>query len=130
MQQIKDALILRKDDYQVLVSFLKDERYVNRVDARNITDLEGELKRARLVTKDEFPKDVVRLNSKIKIKESGKDQVMDLVLVTPDKADIKKRKISVLAPIGTAVIGFKKGETISWDVPGGRKKFTIMEVIN
>ena len=130
MQQIKNALILREDDYQILVAFLKDGRYAKRIDARNITDLEGELKKARRVAKDKFPQDVVRLNSKIKIRESGKDQVLDLVLVTPDKADIKERKISVLAPIGTAVIGFKKGETISWEVPGGRKKFTIMEVTN
>jgi len=130
MQQIKDALILREDDYQILVSFLKDGRYAKRVDARNITDLEGELNKATLVSKEEFPKDVVRLNSKIKIRESSKDQVMDLVLVTPDKADIKEKKISVLAPIGTAVIGFKKGKTISWEVPGGKKEFNIMEVTN
>ncbi|MBN9383335.1 MAG: GreA/GreB family elongation factor [Chitinophagaceae bacterium] len=130
MQQIKDPLILRKDDYQVLVSFLKDGRYARRIDARNITDLESELRKATLVNKDEFPDDVVRLNSKIKIKESGKENVMELILVTPDKADIKERKISVLAPIGTAVIGFKKGKTIIWEVPGGEKRFTIMEVTN
>lgn len=130
MQQIKDSLILREDDYQILVSFLKDGRYARRIDSRNITDLVGELKKAKLVTKDEFPNDVVRLNSKIKIKESGKDQVLDLILVTPDKADIKERKISVLAPIGTAIIGFKKGKTFSWEVPGGIKRFTIMEVTN
>jgi len=127
MQQTKDALILRDDDYRILLTFLKDGRYA---DARNILDLEGELKKARLVTKDEFPSDVVRLNSKIRVRESGGNKVMDLILVTPDKADIKEKKISVLAPIGTAVIGFKKGKTINWEVPGGKKRFTIVEVFN
>ena len=130
MQQAIEALILRDDDYRILLSFLKDGRYAKNIDARNILDLEGELKKARLVTKDEFPDDVVRLNSKIKIKESGKGSVMDLILVTPDKADIKEKKISVLAPIGTAVIGFRKGKTIHWMVPGGKKRFTIVEVTN
>lgn len=130
MQQAKEALILRDDDYRILLSFLKDGRYAKNIDARNILDLEGELKKARLVTKDEFPSDVVRLNSKIRVRESGGNKVMDLILVTPDKADIKEKKISVLAPIGTAVIGFKRGKTINWEVPGGKKRFTIVEVTN
>ena len=92
--------------------------------------LEAELKKAKLVTKENFPDDVVRLNSKIKIKELGKNKVWDITLVTPDKADIKKGKISVMAPVGTAIIGFPKGKTIRWCVPSGKKSFTIMNVIN
>jgi regulator of nucleoside diphosphate kinase len=130
MQKIKDSIILREDDYQVLVSFLKDSRYITPGDVQNVTNLEAELKKAKLVTKENFPNDVVRLNSKIKVKELSKNKVMDITLVTPDKADIKERRVSVMAPIGTAVIGFRKGKTISWQVPAGKKKFTIMEVIN
>ena len=130
MKQVKDSIILREDDYQILVSFLKDTRYVRHADAKNIHDLGTELKKAKLVSKENFPNDVVRLNSKIKIKEASKNLVMDITLVTPDKADIKHKKISVMAPIGTAVIGFRKGQTISWQVPAGKKTFTIMEVIN
>ena len=52
------------------------------------------------------------------------------MLVTPDKADIKQRRISVMAPIGTALIGFRQGEKVKWQVPAGKKTFTIMEVIN
>jgi len=130
MSSIEPPLILREDDYQVLVSFLNDGRYAKREDARYVTDLELEMRKATLVTKDQFPRDVVRLNSKIRITQSGRDSVMDLVLVTPDKADIKERKISVLAPIGTALLGLKKGMTISWEVPGGKKEFTVVEVNN
>jgi len=130
MQKVKDSIILREDDYQILVSFLKDTRYVMRGDVQNVTNLATELKKAKLVPKENFPNDVVRLNSKIKIKELEKNKVMDITLVTPDKADIKAKKISVMAPIGTAVIGFRKGKTISWQVPAGKKQFTIMEVTN
>ena len=48
----------------------------------------------------------------------------------PDKADIKQRKISILSPIGTALIGFRQGENIRWQVPSGKKTFTILEVNN
>ncbi|HVU56443.1 MAG TPA: GreA/GreB family elongation factor [Puia sp.] len=130
MPSNEPTLILREDDYQVLLSFLKDGRYANREDARYITDLGLEIRKAKLVTKDKFPRDVVRLNSRIRVMDSGRDAMMDLILVTPDKADIKTRKISVLAPIGTALIGLKKGATVSWEVPGGKKEFTVMEVNN
>ena len=52
------------------------------------------------------------------------------MLVTPDKADIKDKKISVMAPIGTALIGFRKGQQVKWRVPAGQRTFTIVEVIN
>jgi regulator of nucleoside diphosphate kinase len=97
---------------------------------QNVKELLGELKNAKLVNKDNFPSDVVRLNSRVKIKDVNKGKVMDLTLVTPDKADIRERKISVMAPVGTALIGFKKGQKINWQVPAGRRTFTIMEVIN
>jgi regulator of nucleoside diphosphate kinase len=55
---------------------------------------------------------------------------MELVLVMPDQADIKQKKISVMAPVGTALIGFKKGEKVNWHVPAGEKTFAILDVVN
>lgn len=62
--------------------------------------------------------------------QSDRNALLDLTLVTPDKADIKERKISVLAPIGTALLGLKKGTTIIWEVPAGKKELTVVEVNN
>jgi regulator of nucleoside diphosphate kinase len=130
MQKIKEPIILREDDYEVLISHLKNQRHRNLHDLQNVNELQGELKKAKLVNKDNFPNDVVRLNSRVKIKDSDKGKVMDFILVTPDKADIREGKISVMAPVGTALIGFRKGKKINWQVPAGQKTFTIMEVIN
>jgi len=52
------------------------------------------------------------------------------MLVTPDRANIKDRKISVMAPIGTALLGFRQGNKIKWKVPAGKKTFTIVNVTN
>jgi regulator of nucleoside diphosphate kinase len=130
MEKLKKQLVVRKDDYETLIACLRNSQGRAAFDRRNIEDLETELKKARLVNKDEFPSDVVRLNSIVKVKEENKDKEIELTLVTPDKADIRQRKISVMAPIGTALIGFQKGEKVRWQVPSGSKTFTIMEVIN
>ena len=127
MQKVKEQLVLCKDDYEILVSHLRNSR--GAFDQQNIEELQAEMKKAKLVAKEKFPEDVVRLNSKVRVKESnGKE--MELMLVTPDKADIKERKISIMAPIGTALIGFRRGQTVKWQVPAGTKTFTIMDVEN
>ncbi len=130
MQNINKQLVLRKDDYSLLISYLTGGNKRPAFDRRNAEDLQSELKKAKLVNKDDFPPDVVRLNSTVRIKAEDKNEIMEFILVTPDKADIKEKRISVMAPIGTALIGFKKGQKIEWQVPAGKKTFTILEVIN
>ena len=130
MQNSNKKLVLLKEDYKLLISYLNGSHGKSAFDRRNAEALHAELKRAKLVNKDSFPLDVVRLNSTVKVKAEGKDEIMELMLVTPDKADIKERKISIMAPIGTALIGFRQGQKVRWQVPGGKKTFIIMEVIN
>lgn len=130
MQNINSQLVLRKDDYSLLISYLNGVRGKTALDRRNAQDLHAELKKAKVVNKDEFPLDVVRLNSTVRIKAEDKDEVMELKLVTPDKADIKRKRISIMAPIGTALIGFRKGQKVKWLVPAGKRTFTILEVMN
>ena len=119
-----------KDDYNLLVTYLNNRSGKTTFDRQNAEDLFAELKKAKLVSKDEFPADVVRLNSTVRIKPEDKDYVMELMIVTPDKADIKERKISIMSPIGTALIGFRQGRNVKWQVPSGKKTFTILEVYN
>ena len=119
-----------KDDYNLLKTYLNNRSGKTTFDRQNAEDLLAELKKAKLVSKDEFPADVVRLNSTVRIKPEDKDYVMELMIVTPDKADIKERKISIMSPIGTALIGFRQGENVKWQVPSGKKTFTILEVNN
>ncbi|MBD0295652.1 MAG: nucleoside diphosphate kinase regulator [Flavisolibacter sp.] len=130
MKKKNNGLVLRKDDYEIILSYLRGSQNKSAFDRQNAEELQAELKKATLVDKDNFPQDVVRLNSKVKIAEGNKGNVMELVLVTPDKANITEGKISVMAPIGTALIGFRQGQKIKWQVPAGKKTFTIMEVIN
>jgi regulator of nucleoside diphosphate kinase len=129
MTKAKTQLLLRKDDYDILMNCIRSGQGKTAFDHQNIEELETELKKARLVPKDKFPGNVVGLNSRVVIMQDDGKQ-MELVVVIPEQANIKEKKISVMAPIGTALLGFRQGEQVAWDVPSGRKTFTIMQVIN
>lgn len=126
----KNELVLRTDDYKLLVSYLTGANSKTAFDRLNADALQAELKKAKLVDKEDFPDDVVRINSTVLVKAEERNDVMQLILVTPDRANIKEGKISVMAPIGTALIGFRKGHKVKWRVPAGEKTFTILDVTN
>ena len=130
MQKTKKQLILTEDDYKLLNAYLNSGIPSSLIDRRSAAMLQAELKKAKLVNKNEFPLDVVRLNSRVKVKANQRENIMELTLVTPDKANIKEKKISVMAPIGTALIGFRQGQQVQWQVPSGKQTFTILEVTN
>jgi len=130
MQKTKENLVLLKDDYKLLISYLNSWHRRSAFDRRNAEELHSELKKAKLVGRDAFPLDVVRLDSTVSIKAEGKEEIIEIMLVTPDKANIKEKKISIMAPIGAALIGFRQGQKVKWQVPGGKKTFTIVKVTN
>ena len=130
MQKTKSRLVLTKEDYQIIRSYIKTASRTITFNRNDPEELEGELKKAKVVDKEKLPGDVVRLNSTVIIREEKENKVMELTVVTPEKANIKQKLISVMSPIGTALIGFRKGQQVKWKVPAGKKTFTIMEVQN
>lgn len=130
MLQLNNELVLRTDDYKLLIAHLNGGNSKTAFDPRNAEALHAELKKAKLVDKENFPEDVVRINSTVRVKAEEMDEIMQFMLVTPDKANFKEGRVSIMAPIGTALIGFRKGQQVKWKVPGGIKTFTILEVIN
>lgn len=130
MENIKMQPVLSKEDYRVIMDNLNGGMDKHRCSRQEAEALVGELKRAKLVSTKRIDPSIVRLNSAITIYSQQDGKTMELVLVTPDKADIKQKKISVLSPIGAALIGYAKGDTISWSLPSGRKTFTIVDVSN
>jgi regulator of nucleoside diphosphate kinase len=91
--------------------------------------LKKEMRRARVVSPGHIAGDVVTLNSRIRIKDldTGEDFVFQVVL--PAESDPEQGKISVLAPVGTALLGYRTGDAVSWQVPSGIRKFRIEEML-
>jgi regulator of nucleoside diphosphate kinase len=128
--RVGKEVIMRKDDYQLLVSYVNGSQRKSAFDQRNAEELQKELKRAIIVDASDFPPDVIRLNSKVHVQPEGKKKVMEITLVTPAMADISQGRISVMAPIGTALIGYREGQKVKWNVPSGPTTFTIVKVEN
>jgi regulator of nucleoside diphosphate kinase len=91
--------------------------------------LEEELDRAEIVTPQSLPHDVITMRSRVRLRDVVSGQEMVYSLVFPNEADLRQGKISVLAPIGTALLGCQAGEIIEWDVPAGLKRFKVEEVL-
>lgn len=98
-------------------------------DRAYLETLQSELDRAHVVDPTAIPHDVVTMNSRVRLKdvETGEENTYDLVF--PADANIEEHKISILAPIGTAILGYRAGDTVDWEVPAGSKKVRIEEII-
>jgi regulator of nucleoside diphosphate kinase len=127
---IANDVILLKEDFEILNSYVKNQHGMQVNEKENFSKLYGEIKKAQIVDPEDFPSNVVRLGSTVKVKDLETKRDLEITIVLPQQADIKQKKISVLAPIGTALIGFRKGRKVSWNVPAGKKDFKIMEVSN
>lgn len=120
-----NPVILSEGDYQLLTKLVKHTN-----DAGSGMSLSYELNRAIVVNKAAFPAHTIALNSKVSVCDEETGTEKKFMLVMPARADIKKGLVSVLSPIGTALIGFRKGEHVEWQMPGGMKKFRITDVDN
>lgn len=130
MRNKKEPLILSVDDHNLIMNHIKFGLNHSQFTPEETKALEAELKKATLVEKESLPQDVVCLNSTVTVEDEHASKVMELTLVTPERADIRQRRISIFSPVAVALIGFRKGMEVAWRVPAGMKKLRILEVRN
>ena len=95
---------------------------------RDRTDLERlaeELRRGQLVGSQEVAPTVVTMNSRVALRDLDTDEAIEYTLVFPKDSDIDTCRISVISPIGTAILGYSVGDTIEWTVPAGKRRIKI-----
>lgn len=83
------------------------------------TELEAELDRADIVDPKDVPDTVVTMNSTVRFKVQSSAEQFSLTLVYPKDMDASGQKISILAPVGSALLGLSQGDQIEWPKPGG-----------
>ena len=91
--------------------------------------LERELDRALVVPSPEVPPDVVTMNSRVLVRDVDTGAEMELTLVYPLGANSRLGRVSVLAPIGVALLGYRAGDTVVWPVPSGLRRLRIVQVL-
>jgi len=91
--------------------------------------LHGELDKAKIVHPEEVPPDVVTMNSKVRLKDMDTGETKTLTLVFPEDADPGQERVSVLEPIGTALIGYRVGDEIRWQRTGTSLHLKVEEIL-
>lgn len=96
----------------------------------NIRRLREELERAVVVPSAEIPADVVTMNSRVVFREMEAGTEEEVTLVYPAQADVNRKRISILAPVGAALLGLSAGDEIAWPLPSGKTRtYKIITVL-
>lgn len=127
--QRTSSIYVTEPDYDRLSALIETTRERNGVDIEYLKKLEGELDRAEIVDPKHIPDDVITMRSKVRLKDLVTGQANTYSLVFPTEADFDEGKISILAPIGTAILGYKSGDTIEWSVPSGLRRIKVDEIL-
>ncbi|MFO7569233.1 MAG: nucleoside diphosphate kinase regulator [Smithellaceae bacterium] len=125
----KRVIHITKHDMDRLVELIDGLRRTPKANQANLDLLEKELYRGILVEPQEVPKDVITMNSKVSVTDVESGKTTTYTLVYPSAANISENKISIFAPLGTALLGYRKGDIIEWPVPSGTRKVRVHEII-
>jgi regulator of nucleoside diphosphate kinase len=117
-----------KTDYQFLRELILKSK--NSTNAKEIGQLSQELDRAIISKEDLMDKTIIRINSYVTIEDVKTKKQMKIQIVLPSLSDVKEGKISILAPLSVAIIGFKENDEVDWELPAGMKTLKIITVEN
>jgi regulator of nucleoside diphosphate kinase len=124
----KDDLIISSFDKHRLLRLLRSGD--TSVELREeLEDLTREIERGALVTPQQMPKEVVTMNSSVRVTDLESEATHVYTIVFPADADYEKGKISILAPLGTALLGYRVGDIVNWHVPRGIRQLRIDEIV-
>lgn len=94
-----------------------------------LDQLRGELERAQIVAPQEIPGDVITMNSTVVLTDLDTREEETYTLVYPENADTAQGKVSILAPIGTAMLGYRVGDVFEWEVPAGKRRLKVEKIV-
>ena len=122
-------IIVSSDDFERLNNLFFSRFTVVFIDKPYLQSLRGELNIAKVLPPDRIPTDVVTMNSTVRLRDVHSKDVETYTLVYPEDANIAEGKLSVLAPIGTAILGCRVRDLVRWQVPRGTIRLHIEELV-
>lgn len=124
---VNSRIVLSRPDSHRLRAILGAHRGSIR-DREHLVDLYEEVERAWVLDEDRMAEDVVTIDSQVRVRDSSTGRSADYVVVAPAHADVATGHISVLAPLGTALLGYREGDEVEWSMPGGVRTLRIEKV--
>ena len=126
---LKGEIFVTKVDQQKLLGILSRGLFLAAEDRMLLKKLEDELARAHVIEPTEVPADVVTMNSQVRIEDVDTNEEDVYTVVFPSHANYTEGKVSVLAPLGTAILGYRVGDVIEWEMPRGIRRLKIKEIL-
>jgi len=123
------SIFITTKDVEKLRDLIRDAYHTEYRGSDYLKKIAEELEKASVVLPDQIPADVITLNSTARLVDRETKEEMVYSLVFPEDADTSQGKISILAPIGTAMLGYKAGDTFEWDTPGGKRIIRVKEIV-
>jgi len=121
-------IIITQADYGRLRRTIASSRHLRPMDAEHLDALERELDSATVTGSGHVPRELVTMNSRVRVLDLDDGRELVYQIVFPAEADLFRNQISVLAPIGMALLGRAAGEIVEWEVPSGMRRLLILEV--
>jgi len=119
-------IYIGKDDYSKLRRMLVIALHSN--DSGALSKLGKELDRSAVITSDAVPSDLVTMDSSVEFEDLTTGEIEECTLVFPERADAAIKRISVLAPLGIALIGCRVGDIAWWATPAGTRQLKVRRV--
>jgi regulator of nucleoside diphosphate kinase len=124
----KLPIIMNSADHEELSRAIEAFGTLTERGRNELLALRGELERAEIVAPEEVPSDVITMNSRAELIDLDSHERMEFTLVFPREANIEEGRISVLAPLGTAMLGYHVGDEFEWVVPYGRRRLRVAAI--
>jgi len=125
----KKQIYITDNDMKRLRELIMVTKETDNEKKKYLRELEDELNKGEVVNFQDIPPNIITMNSKIRLRDINTQKEMICWLVFPDDANADQGKISILAPIGTALLGYKVGDIIEWKVPAGLTKLKVEEIL-
>ncbi|MGH8284252.1 MAG: nucleoside diphosphate kinase regulator [Steroidobacteraceae bacterium] len=123
------TIMITQTDMRRLRTLLTARSGTSAQDHAHLEDLKSELERAVVVDASDVSNDVVTMYSRVWLEDMTNGERREYTLVFPSDADLSVNRVSVLAPLGTALLGYREGDQVEWQMPGGLRKLRIMQVM-
>jgi regulator of nucleoside diphosphate kinase len=126
---IERKIHITRYDMDRLTELIDGLRLSPKANQANLDLLEKELYRAVLVDPQQIPHDVITMNSRVIITDTESGEKTTYTLVFPSAANISENKLSIMAPLGMALLGYRTDDIIEWPVPSGVRKLKVDKII-
>lgn len=123
-------IVVTRTDLERLRLLLETTRARRRWEEAHLLALAEELENAEIVEPGEVPEDVVTMRSRVRVLDMVSHEPATYTLCYPIEANLESGKLSVLAPIGTALLGYREGDVVEWPVPGGVRVLKIERILH